>query len=100
MFEEPKLSFKCVACDESFNVHLANILRKESIACPNCGQIMNAEAFDNLKKSVSFMSDALKILDETSSGIPFALLNEGKLGFTFSFDWKEKLPYGDGSGPF
>lgn len=58
-----KIRFKCHRCGEEFNVDGENLLKKQSLECPNCGNNFEVSALDKLRNAVQNIKDAKSILE-------------------------------------
>ncbi|MGF7431060.1 hypothetical protein PQV03_09885 [Thermoanaerobacterium thermosaccharolyticum] len=57
-----KIHFKCYKCGEEFNVEAKNLVKKQSLECPNCGNNFDVSALDKLRNAVQNIEDAKSIL--------------------------------------
>ncbi|MEW6274046.1 MAG: hypothetical protein AB1556_02890 [Bacillota bacterium] len=53
-----KIKFTCFSCGENFVIHIENLTKKSSLACPNCENPFPQGNFEALKKISSLVSEA------------------------------------------
>ncbi|MGF7429614.1 hypothetical protein PQV03_02290 [Thermoanaerobacterium thermosaccharolyticum] len=57
-----KIHFKCHSCGEEFNVEAKNLLKKQSLECPNCSN--NFNALNKLNNAVQNIEEAKSMLEK------------------------------------
>ena len=53
-------NFKCGTCSETFNVYDKNLVKKDSLICPNCSNKLPDEVFQKLKSAAELLVEVNK----------------------------------------
>ena len=90
LFTPVAYQFKCLHCDETFNIHFLEMLNIHTVACPNCKAVMDDKISLSLQSAVESINMALNYLKESnaeSSQFDFSKIDTS--GFTFLIKWPE-----------
>lgn len=50
-------NFTCATCSESFNIHFKNIIKKDTLICPNCSNKLPDELFGKLQSATKLLME-------------------------------------------
>ena len=79
------VKFTCHGCKEEFRISETYLRAKESISCPNCGQLLNPEMLSNLVSYAESMMEANKYFSKVKEYTSDE--NTRNSGWTAEYQW-------------
>lgn len=78
-------TFKCGTCSESFNVYSENLIKKENLICPNCGNRLPDVLFEKLRTAAKLLNE----VDENSTKLDGVITRSNPNHFYYKIQQSE-----------